>query len=61
MYADIQNAYNFQSQSPPIYTNRDTEGNVMNNINDPENFQEIRMIETYNGTVLPTIGIIIKI
>ena len=61
LYADIQNAYNFQSQSPPIYTNRDTEGNVMNNINDPENFQEIRMIETYNGTVLPTIGIIIKI
>jgi outer membrane receptor for ferrienterochelin and colicin len=64
LYADVQNAYNFQSENPPIYTNRTPEGLVMDSSYDPgipEGRQELRKIETYSGTVLPTIGIIIKI
>lgn len=61
MYTDIQNAYNFKSQSPPIYTNRDAEGNILKHPSNREDLQGLRMIETYNGTILPTIGIIIKI
>lgn len=61
LYADIQNAYNFKSQSPPIYTNRDAEGNILKHPSNREDLQGLRMIETYNGTILPTIGIIIKI
>ena len=64
LYADVQNAYNFQSQNPPIYTNRTPGGAVMDSSYDPgipEGKQELREIETYSGTVLPTIGIIIKI
>ena len=64
LYADVQNAYNFQSENPPIYTNRIPEGLVMDSSYDPgipEGRQELRKIETYSGTVLPTIGIIIKI
>lgn len=29
LYADVQNAYHFQSENPPIFTNRDTGGQVM--------------------------------
>ena len=61
LYTDIQNAYNFKSQSPPIYTNRDAEGNILKHPSNREDLQGLRMIETYNGTILPTIGIIIKI
>ena len=61
LYTDIQNAYNFKSQSPPIYTNRDVEGNILKHSSNNEDLQGLRMIETYNGTILPTIGIIIKI
>jgi outer membrane receptor for ferrienterochelin and colicin len=61
LYTDIQNAYNFKSQSPPIYTNRDVEGNILMHSSNNEDLQGLRMIETYNGTILPTIGIIIKI
>lgn len=61
MYMDIQNAYNFQSQNPPIYTNRNPGGQVMDDPANPQERQLLREIETYSGTVLPTIGIIIKI
>ena len=64
LYADVQNAYNFQSENPSIYTNRTPEGVVMDSSFDPtipEGRQQLREIETYSGTVLPTIGIIIKI
>jgi len=61
LYADVQNAYNFQSQNPPIYTNRDPGGQVMDDPANPQERQLLREIETYSGTVLPTIGIIVKI
>ncbi len=61
LYTDVQNAYNFKSQSSPIYTNRDTDGNILKHPSEREDLQGLRMIETYNGTILPTVGIIIKI
>ncbi len=58
-YLDVQNAYNFQSENAPIYTNRDANGAVMD---DPANAgrQKLRQIETYSGTVLPAIGVMVK-
>lgn len=58
-YADVQNAYNFQSQSVPIYTNKDVDGNVMVDPNDA-NKQNVRLLDNMSGTVLPAIGVIVK-
>ena len=60
LYADVQNVYNFKSRNAPIYTNRDADGVVMDDPADPENRQRIRIIDAYSGTVLPTVGIIIR-
>lgn len=60
VYTDVQNVYNFQSKSVPIYTNKDTNGNVMNDPSDP-NKQLVRQLDLFSGTILPTIGLIIKI
>ncbi len=60
LYADVQNAYNFQSQNVPIYTNKDRYGDVMTDPNDPSR-QQLRILEINSGTILPTIGLIIKI
>ncbi|HPT42708.1 MAG TPA: TonB-dependent receptor [Paludibacteraceae bacterium] len=61
LYTDIQNVYNFQSQSIPIYTNKTPEGTIIPDPNGDITRQGLRVLETYNGTVLPTIGLIIKI
>ncbi len=58
-YLDVQNAYNFQSENAPIYTNRDTNGAVMDDPADAGR-QKLRQIETYGGTVLPAIGVMVK-
>ena len=58
-YLDIQNAYNFQSESTPIYINRDPDGVVMDDPANPEKHL-LRQIQTYNGTVLPAIGVMVK-
>lgn len=58
-YADVQNAYNFQSESVPIYTNKDVDGNVMVHPTDPSK-QEIRLLDNVSGTVLPAIGVMVK-
>lgn len=60
LYADVQNAYHSQSENPPIFTNRDTGGQVMDDPANPQEKQLLREIETYSGTVLPTLGIIVK-
>lgn len=60
IYADVQNVYNFQSQNPPIYTNKDANGMVMNDPESPDTKQLLRVLRTYSGTVLLTIGIIVK-
>ena len=61
LYADIQNAYNFQSKKTPIYTNKDVNGAILADPNGDASKQGLRIIETYSGTVLPSIGLIIKI
>ena len=58
-YLDVQNAYNFQSESVPIYTNKDIDGNVMIDPNDPTK-QKLRVLDNLSGTVLPAIGVMVK-
>lgn len=58
-YADVQNAYNFQSESAPIYTNKDVDGNVMIDPIDPTK-QTIRLLDNVSGTVLPAVGVMLK-
>jgi len=68
LYTDIQNAYNFKTRGAPVYTNLDTgtinaSGNkVYTTQTDPNNSGKylLRTIDNLSGTVLPTIGIIIK-
>lgn len=60
LYADVQNVYNFKSKNTPIYTNKDANGEVMNDPKDPQNRQQIRILDTYSGNILPTIGLIVK-
>ena len=59
VYTDIQNVYNFLSEKTPIYTNLDVNGNPMINPNNTSSY-ELRKIKSSGGTILPTIGIIIK-
>lgn len=59
LYTDIQNIYNFQSENAPIYTNLDANGTPMTNPNDASKYQ-LRKINSLGGSVLPTIGIIVK-
>ena len=61
LYTDIQNVYNFKTQSAPIYTNLDTNGNVIPDANGDPTKQGLRTFDSFGGTILPTIGIIIKI
>jgi len=70
IYTDIQNAYNFKTQGAPIYTNLtanpaiDSNGNkVYAPVSDPTNPSKyvLRTINNFAGTLLPTIGLIIKI
>ena len=60
LYADVQNAYNFKSESAPFYTNKDTDGNPVTDPNDPNRYV-LRQFSSLGGTVLPTVGIIIKL
>jgi outer membrane receptor for ferrienterochelin and colicin len=61
LYADVQNVYNFKTQSAPIYTNKDKETGLP--VTDPNDATRyiLRDFESFGGTILPTIGIIIKL
>lgn len=72
LYVDIQNAYNFKSETPPSYINTDMEGNVRyydvngfevqpDQIPYDQQYYKLRTISSESGTVLPSIGIIIEI
>lgn len=61
LYADVQNAYIFKSESAPVYTNKDKDGNVKFNTNDPSKYELRQLDDNFNGTILPTIGLIIKL
>jgi hypothetical protein len=59
-YVDIQNAYNFQAEQPPLLVPvRDSEGEILIDPTDPTRYQ-LRFLENTAGTLLPTIGIIIE-
>jgi hypothetical protein len=59
-YFDIQNAYNFKAEQPPILAPvRDAAGNILVNPNDPTRYQ-VKFIENPAGTLLPTIGVIVE-
>lgn len=59
LYLDLQNAYKSANPAVPIYTNLDKNGLVMEMANDPER-QLIRQLPHSKGTILPTMGIIVK-
>ncbi|MFC3880050.1 carboxypeptidase-like regulatory domain-containing protein [Algoriphagus namhaensis] len=60
-YIDIQNAYNFQAEQPPLLVPvYDQSGeNILVDPNDPSRYQ-LRFLENTAGTLLPTVGIIIE-
>ena len=60
LYADIQNVYGFKTQSEPVYTNLDTNGDIIPDPNGDATKQGLRTFKTSSGTVLPTIGLIFK-
>ena len=59
LYADVQNVYNFKSESAPIFTNLDKDGLPVTSPTDNSRYV-LRRIESFGGTILPTIGIIVK-
>ncbi len=64
VYVDIQNLYNFQSESTPVYIRElDAAGNpIITNPEAPpaEQQYQLKKLETTSGTVLPTIGIMVE-
>jgi outer membrane receptor for ferrienterochelin and colicin len=64
VYVDIQNIYNFQSESPPILIRQlDEQGQaIIANPTAPPAEQRylLKELQTTSGTVLPTIGIMIE-
>lgn len=64
VYVDIQNLYNFQSESPPILIRElDDQGNpIILNPDAPPAEQQYQLeeLQTTSGTVLPTIGIMVE-
>ncbi len=60
LYTDIQNAYNFQSERPPIYTNKDANGEILKDPGGDPTKQDLRILDSFSGNILPTVGIIVK-
>jgi len=63
LYLDLQNIYNFQSETPPAYTNLDATGNeVIINPDAPyeQQIYQLRQLTSESGTILPSIGIIVE-
>ena len=72
MYTDIQNAYVFKTQGVPIWTNKDKvtgepvyedaiTGEPVNVKGNNTQYILREIDDNFNGTLLPTIGLIIKI
>lgn len=60
MYLDIQNIYNFQAEGQPYLTVlRDADGHPITNATDPSSY-ETYLIKNTNGTLLPSIGIMVE-
>jgi len=70
LYTDIQNVYNFKTTGAPFYTNlsatptiQDSGTSVYLPVTDPTNMNKyvLRTIQNVAGTILPTIGLIVKL
>jgi len=59
LYMDVQNVYGFQSESTPNYTNLDVNGTPATDTGDPSRYV-LRQVPNFGGTILPTIGIMVK-
>lgn len=59
LYVDVQNVYAYKTATTPIYTNLDQAGNPMTDSTDPNKYV-LREVESLNGTVLPTLGLMVK-
>jgi hypothetical protein len=61
LYMDIQNAYNFKSESAPVYIlERDANGLPLSDPADPSRYK-LKELRIQGGVVLPSIGIIIEL
>lgn len=64
VYLDIQNLYNFKADEPDKYVNKDLDGNVVvDNPTAPANEQRYQLRRIPNdgqGTVLPSVGIMVE-
>ena len=58
-YVDIQNFYNFKSDTEDIWTNLNSEGVPVINPDNPQNYVLRRIESDGSGTIVPTIGLII--
>lgn len=59
-YFDIQNAYNFKAEQPPLLVpQREANGQLKIDPNDPTRYQ-MRLVNNPAGTILPTVGIIVE-
>ncbi len=59
VYVDVQNVAAYKSESTPIYTNLDTDGNPVVDGDDPSRYV-LRTVSNLNGTVLPTLGLMVN-
>ncbi len=60
LYLDIQNAYNFKSQTQDIYVNTDKDGNIQIDPNNTSKYLLRRIVSDGTGTIIPTLGIIVS-
>ena len=59
LYFDVQNAYKANNPVEPLYTNLDTQGRPMTDPSNPNRYV-LRQIPGIGGTLLPTVGMMIK-
>jgi len=59
VYVDVQNVAAFKTESVPIYTNLDTDGNPMVDGTNPSLYV-LRTVSSLNGTILPTLGLMVN-
>jgi hypothetical protein len=60
LYADVQNVYNFKSDTPPFLVQEtDAAGNPVTDPDNPLKYK-LKYIDDETGTILPTIGIIVE-
>ena len=59
LYLDVQNAYKANNPVEPLYTNLDTQGRPMTDASNPNRYV-LRQIPGIGGTLLPTVGMMIK-